>query len=157
MVNNKNLYLNYNSKLTEPPAVNDGDTSDRFIQAYPIWNLNELINIALKNCGNNIKIVTDKATKNYEALLEDGFDLLSTLKAISNNGKFKEAVWCKTSPRKDRNGKPRGLGSWIPCDAYSVNCEFEHPVTGYKGVVNYYIKMCKGLDGNTVLFVSIHV
>ena len=152
-----NVYFKNNPKLTEPPPLDDDNSPDRSIQDTPIWDLDELKKIALKNNGNNILIVTNKANKNYEALLESGFDLPSTVEAIDKKRDFKGAFWCKTSPKKDKHGKSRGLGSWIPCDSYSVNSVYEHPITGYKGLVIYYLKMCKGLDGNTVLFVSIHV
>jgi hypothetical protein len=157
MVNNENPYLKLYSKLSEPPAVDDTDSGDRSIENGPIWDLNELIKLATQDGGTNLRIVTSKAKKNYEELLENGFDLPSTLKLINAKRDYKGSFWCKTSSVKDKNGKPRGSGAWIPCDSYAVVCDYQHPITGHAGTAEYYFKMCKGLDGKTVLFVSIHL
>lgn len=157
MVNNKNLFLKIHPKLTVPPELDDANTSDREIQNNPIWDLATIIELIQKHNGNNIQIVTSKADRDYENLLENGFDLLETLLKIDVKNDFRGAFWCKTSPALDSKGRRRGTGVWIPCDSYSVKCEFEHPVSGYKGLVSYYIKVCQGLDGNAVLFVSIHM
>lgn len=156
MVNNKNPFQNLYPKLTSSPELDDGNTSDRYIQNSPIWELDKLIEIIQKHEG-NIKIVTDGAKKDFENLLENGFNLIETLLQVNVTNDFRGAFWCKTSPSLDSRGKRRGPGSWIPCDSYSVKCEFENPVNGFSGLVSYYIKLCQGIDGNAVLFVSIHV
>lgn len=158
MVNNSNPYLSRISDLPSPPPVDDADRKDRHIRDSPIWDLDELIAIALRDPENGtVRMVTDKADRNYEQLLENGFDLDDALQQLAKRPRFRSAFWCKTSPSKDDRGQPRGTGVWIPCDAYEVECGFVHPHTGYSGTVKYYLKMCRGLDGCAVLFVSLHV
>jgi hypothetical protein len=157
MVNN-NPYLKILSNLQPPPDNNSTDRSDRSIGNSPLWKLSDIVGIGLlhKESRPTIRMVTSDADKEYASLLENGFDLKETLVKLVSAGRFKGAFWCKTSA-KDANGKPRGSGSWIPCDAYVITLPYEHPVSGYKGVCEYYLKMCKGVDGTTVLFVSLHV
>lgn len=158
MVNNLNPYLSILSDLPSPPLVDDADRKDRYIGGSPIWDLNELTSIALRDPENGtVKMVTEKAEKDYEQLLENGFDLDDALRQLSMRPRFKGAFWCKTSPSKDSRGRPRGTGVWIPCDAYEVEGGYVHPHTGYSGTATYYLKMCRGLDGSAVLFVSLHV
>lgn len=158
MVNNLNPYLLLLDTIPSPPSVSDADKKDRYIADSSIWDLNDLISIALKDPQNGtVKMVTENAERDYGQLLEEGFDLDEVLRQLSTRSRFKGAWWCKTSPSKDRYGQPRGTGVWIPCDAYAIKCEYVHPHTGYKGTAEYYLKMCKGLDGTAVLFVSLHV
>lgn len=158
MVNNPNPYLSMLSDLPSQPLADDADREDRYIRDSPIWDLNELISIALRDPENGtVKMVTEKAEKDYEQLLENGFDLDDALRQLSTRPRFRGAFWCKTSPSKDNLGRPRGTGVWIPCDAYEVECGYVHPHTGYSGTAKYYLKMCRGLDGGAVLFVSLHV
>lgn len=158
MVNNLNSYLSQVRGLPSPPSVDDSDRSDRYIGDSPIWDLGDLITIALKDPENGtVKMVTDRANSNYAQLLENGFDLEDALHQLARCARFKGAFWCKTSPSKDGYGRPRGTGAWIPCDAYEVECGYVHPLTGYSGTARYYLKMCRGLDGCAVLFVSLHV
>ena len=156
MVNN-NPYLKILSNLSAPPA--DSEKSDRFIGNSPLWKLSEIVQIALQHeeVKPTIRIVTNDAIKNYGDLLANGFNLKEAISQIERSGRYKSSWWCKTSPMTDANGKARGTGTWIPCDDYTLTLPFEHPTTGYSGRCEYYFKFCKGLDGSTVLFVSIHV
>lgn len=159
MVNNQNPYLLNNPALPAPPDIDDASNSDRKISDSPLWNLSEIVDIASHHSDENvtIRMVTRDADRDYENLLENGFDLLEQLKKLKTNGHFKGSWWCKASPATDRLGRPRGKGSWIPCDAYTITEKFENPHNGCCGTVKYYLKMSKNLDGTAILFVSLHV
>lgn len=157
MVNPPNPYLKILPDVCQPPSRTDSDGSDRKIGEEALWDLQELVKIASLDDAETVKMVTSKAERDYENLVENGFDLNDVLAELAVKGVFKGSWWCKTSASKDRYGKPRGVGSWIPCDAYSVTLDYEHPKTGYRGTANYYLKMCKSLDGSLVLFVSVHL
>jgi len=159
MVNNKNPYFQVLPNLTSPPDINDVNKSDRKISDEPLWDLQKIVAIASQNAANNITIrmVTDKAERDYQNLLENGFDLLEVLSKLAGKVNFKGAWWCKTSPAKGRDGKPRGTGRWIPCDAYTITIDFEHPKTLYCGKAEYYLKMSMSPQGSVVFFVSLHV
>lgn len=157
MVNSTNPYLTVLPDICHPPLCTDPDGSDRKIGEEALWKLHELVEIASSDDDENVKMVTNRAVRDYENLVENGFDLNDVLAQLAVKGVFKGSWWCKTSPSKDRNGKPRGVGAWIPCDAYSITLDYENPKTGYCGIANYYLKMCKSLDGSVVLFVSVHL
>jgi hypothetical protein len=159
MVNNENPYIQVLPNIALPPANDDEDKTDREISDKPLWDLQEIVEIASRNAVGNvtIRMVTGKADRDYENLIENGFDLLEVLSQLVNKGKFKGAWWCRTSPAKGRDGKPRGSGMWVPCDAYAITMDFEHPTTLYRGKVEYYLKMCKSPNGSVVFFVSLHV
>lgn len=159
MVNNQKIrYCEILPDIPPPPPVDDADKKDREISKKRLWNLQEIVEIASRDNESNatIRMVTDKAIMDYEKLLVNGFDLLALLQQLKTKGRFRGAFWCKTSPSRDQNGSPRGNGVWVPCDSYVISEQYEHPVTGHCGTVDIYLKMCKGLDGSTVLFVSLH-
>jgi hypothetical protein len=158
MVNNQNNpYLKIFPNIL-PPPVDDADRKVTKIGEKRLWNLQEIVEIASHDDESNvtIRMVTDEAIKDYKKLLVNGFDLPALLQQLKIKGHFRGAWWCKTSPSRDRKGNQRGSGVWVPCDSYVINESYEHPITGYRGTVVIYLKMCKGLDGSTVLFVSLH-
>jgi hypothetical protein len=159
MVNNGKPYREIFPDIPSAPAVDDPDKADRYIGDSPLWSLAEIIEIASRDTPTNvtIRMVTTKSEKDYENLLDNGFSLLEVLSLVPKKGKFKGAWWCKTSPAKGRDGRPRGNGAWVPCDAYSVTVSYEHPLTRYSGQANYYLKACKNHSGDVLLFVSLHV
>lgn len=159
MVDTQNLYLTIHPRIPPPPSRDDADRSDRKISGDPLWDLQEIINIAARHTAENVtvRMVTQDANREYENLLENGFDLQAALAQLLFRGRFKGSWWCKTSPAKDANGRPRGKGGWIPCDAYSFTDEYEHPKTGYRGKVDCYFKLCRSIDNTAVLFVSLHL
>lgn len=158
MVISKNLYLDLLPGLPPPPPVDDQDKSDRKLADSCLWDLQEIVDIVSRHSPENVtvRMVTRKAERDFQNLLENGFDLHELLKKLLEKGFFKGSWWCRTSAVKDRTGKPRGTGYWVPCDAYSIVDEYEHPATGYRGKSEIYLKMCKGHDGTAVLFVSLH-
>ena len=157
MVNNRNPYCCIMSHLPDPPLGDDPDTEDRLIRPGPIWVLEELVEIAMRDDGaESFRIVTTRAEADFEALEETGFDLRAVMALLRTRGIFKGSAWCKSSPAEDRFGKPRGKGYWLPCDAYTVLASIVHPATGYAVTSEYYLKMAKGLNGTFVVFVSIH-
>lgn len=158
MVNNRNSYCCRDSDLPDPPSRDDPDVEDRTIQSGPIWDLNELVEIAARTgATDSVHVVTKRAETDLEALEETGFDLQEVMMLLPINGKFKGSAWCKSSPATDRFGNPRGKGFWFPCDAYTVVASTIHPSTGYSSTAEYYLKMAKGLNGTFVVFVSIHL
>lgn len=159
MVNNTNPYVEAMPHLPQPPLIADADHSDRRIGVNPLWDMAEIVEVASRCTDNNVtvRMVTNRAERDYENLEVNGFSLQQLLLAVESEGIFKESVWCRTSPRRGQNGRTRGTGSWVPCDSYVVSLNYEHPTTGYNGVAEYYIKMCMSLNGSVVLFVSLHV
>ena len=157
MVNNQNPYSQLRPELPPCPDDDDPNQKDRQIGNTPIWDLADLLKIAEQgDIETSCVIVTFRAQTDYENLVESGFDLLETLQLLENDGVFKGAYWCKTSPTRDRMGRPRGKGRWIPCDAYSLIAECYNPNNNYRCKGQYYFKMARGLDGRAVLFVSLH-
>lgn len=158
MVNN-NPYLKILTSLKPPPDKFSTGGSDRLIGHSPLWCLSEIVEIVLQHneIKPTVRIVTEDAIKEYEELLVNGFDLKDAISSIESKGRYRNSWWCKTSPNKDANGNPRGVGAWIPCDDYTLLLPYEHPATGYRGTCEHYFKFCKGLDGATVLFVSLHL
>jgi len=160
MVNNQNRYLRIFSNIPLPPSIGDADNEDRKIGETPLWDIQDIVAIAKTHSEQSVKVrmVTNKADRDYGVLTENGFDLNEILSQMASRGRYKGSWWCKTSPAKDKDGRPRGKGAWVPCDAYEVTaCEYEHPVTGYRGKADYYLKMCKSITGTVVLFVSLHL
>ncbi len=113
MVNNqKNKYLEIFPDIPSPPIDNVG-RNDTKIGENRLWDLQEIVEIASRDDENNvtIRMVTDEAKKGYEKLLDNGFDLFALLQQFKIKGYFRGAWWCKTSPSRERNGKPRGAAS----------------------------------------------
>lgn len=156
MVNNRNKYLDKLPCLSEPPSSSDGERT--IPTSGPLWPLNEVI-LAVKRHTEQtptIRLVTEDAMKNHEALVEQGFCLKTAIIQLEKARHYQGSFWCKTSPFRI-GGKPKGTGQWIPCDAYTVKCAFENPNNGYHGENTYYLKLCMGLTGEAVLFISTHL
>lgn len=145
--------------IPTPPSVDEPAKQERKIGDTALWDLAELIAIAENHREEapTIRTVTYDAERDLENLQQLGFDFVDVLKKVAARGNFKGAWWCKTSPAKDRHGRPRGKGAWIPCDAYTLIDEYYHPTARKTLKAEYYLKMSKALDGTTVYFVSIHV
>lgn len=160
MVNNSNPFLKILPGILPPPSEDAADDDDRLIRKdEPLWDLDELVRIVGKDSKEKVtvRIETNDARSDYKDLQENGFNLHQVMLSIKGKGRFLGAFWCKTSPSKRRSGR-RFPGAWVPCDSYAINnLDYVHPVTNYRGKANYYFKMCKGLDGSTVIFVSLHV
>ena len=156
MVNNRNRYLDKLPGLSEPPSSSDGERA--IPTSGPLWTLDEVIRAVKRHTEQTptIRLVTEDATKDHEELVEQGFCLKTAIIQLETESRYKGSFWCKTSPLKI-GGKSKGTGQWIPCDAYTVNCAFENPNNGYCGVNTYYLKLCMGLTGEAVLFVSTHL
>lgn len=156
MVNNINPFLSVHPNLPHPPNNEDANGDDRLIGTSPVWDLADIVRIISSDCKETAtaRMVTRRSSRDYENLLENNFSLPDVIKSIPNDGIYKNSWWCKTGP-ETRRGKVIN-GVWIPCDAYSIRMPFENPVNGYSGISEYYLKMCKGLDGKVVLFVSLH-
>lgn len=145
MVNNENPYLAILQNLPNPPLGNDPNGDDREIGKNPLWSLEDFKKKSAEHSEAKPTLipVTKKCRNDLRNLTEVGFDLAAHIQALTGLH-FKNAVWCQTG------------SMWIPCDAYSLKASFTVPSTGYCGTTEYYFKMCKGLTGNTVVFVSIH-
>ena len=159
MVNNRNKYLDILSGLTEPPASDTPPDHERDIKHDgPLWRLSDVVGIVSGHTETSprIRLVTEDAINDHAELVEQGFCLVTAVCHLNKTGRYLKSVWCKTSPIKI-NGKYRGEGVWIPCDAYKVNCAFKNPHNGYSGTNTYYLKLCMGLNGDAVLFVSAHL
>lgn len=158
MVNNKNKYLDLLPKIPPPPTTDNCRDEERCLTSHgPLWDLTELVAIALADSDENttVYMVTDDADTDHEALYQQGFCLLTAMQALPTAGEFKGSFWCKTSPAII-NGVPRGKGRWIPCDSYVMPYILTNPNNNYTWTEKIYLKMCKGTSGNTVLFVSVH-
>jgi len=94
MVNNRNSYCCRDSDLPDPPSRDDPDVEDRTIQSGPIWDLNELVEIAARTgATDSVHVVTKRAETDLEALEETGFDLQEVMMLLPINGKFKGSAW----------------------------------------------------------------
>lgn len=158
MVNNENKYLERLPGIPHPPITDDCSDEERCLTSHgPLWNLEELVAIALADSDENttVYMVTNDADTDHEELYQKGFCLLTAMQALPTAGEFRGSFWCKTSP-VIIDGVCRGKARWIPCDAYAIPYELTNPINNYTWTANIYLKMCKGLTGKTVLFVSVH-
>lgn len=145
MVNNKNPYLDVLKNLPVPPLDTDPDGGDREIGRIPIWSLEDFKGLAAIHSEEEPTLipVTRKCRRDLTNLVEEGFDLCAHIQMLSPDN-YRKSVWCRTGSR------------WIPCDAYALRAAYTTLSTGYSGTAEYYFKMCKGLNGITVVFISIH-
>lgn len=153
VVNNQNPYTQRLAHIPLPPAADDPDSTERDISSTALWDLARIKAIAERHSDERptLLAITRRCRKDWQRLTEEpgGFDLAEHIRMLTDQN-YQKSIWCKASP------SGRVPEAWLPCDAYSLSVPFVHPVTRWSGTVNYYFKLCESMDGQLLLFVSVH-
>ena len=138
----------------QPPDSGFGETR---VISFKVWDLADVKEVARAFADsqdqNLVQYVTDDCRKNIAALGWEIQDVLDHLLLLTPDH-YRGSEWCERTmqPGTRRNPDAR----WLPCDAYVLKIPYQHPATGWRGPVEYYIKFSFWTNRKLVCLVSCH-
>ena len=154
-VGHPNPFVRQRPDLPWPPPIECNERS--LVIPKKVWKLADIRTIAQAQLDNEtdtlLSAITDKCVEDLQKLEFNASDAAERVLLLEERH-YDKSMWCMRSKRPGVKVPDEQL--WFPCDAYVLKVRERVVVTGWEGVMEYYIKLCLTPSQKVIVLVSFH-